>query len=187
MYQEPEPPNESLACFDEEGNVIEPHTRKEVHKEPLKYWHAVVNIWLIDKTGRMVCSLRSKTLSGNPNKWQTYFGGHVKAGTTFKEAAVMELEEEVGLNIAPDKLFLIKAGKWEPSKHFFESYVYPFNDSLDMLKFNDGEIVQAGWFSFDEYNLDRQNNPDKWCNGCSPENQQLIKGWLKNQKNEKAL
>lgn len=187
MYKEPEPPNESLACFDEEGNVIESHTRKEVHQEPLKYWHAVVNVWLIDKIGRMVCSLRSKTLSGNPDKWQTYFGGHVKASNTFKEAAVIELKEEIGLEIDPDKLFLIKTGKWGPSKHFFESYTYPFDDSLDVLKFNDGEIVKADWFSFDEYNLDRQSNPDKWCNGCSPENQQLLKEWLNNQKNEKAL
>jgi 8-oxo-dGTP pyrophosphatase MutT (NUDIX family) len=91
----------------------------------------------------------------------------------------MELEEEIGIKINPDKLFLIKTGKWEPSKHFFESYVYPFNDQLDTLKFNDGEIVKADWFSFDEYNLDKQHNPDKWCNGCSPENQQIINDWLK--------
>lgn len=97
----------------------------------------------------------------------------------------MELGEEIGLKIDPTELFLIKTGKWEPSKHFFESYVYPFNNSLDVLKFNDGEIVQADWFSFDEYNLEIYNNTDKWCNGCSLENQQLIKEWLDNKrKNE---
>jgi len=183
MYKDPEPPNEALACLDEKGNAIESHTREEVHQEPVRYWHAVVNVWLLDKTAQMLCSLRSKTLSGNPNKWQTYFGGHVGFSNTFKEAAVIEMEEEVGLKIDPSKLFLIKAGKWEPSKHFFESYVYPFNDSLDVLKFNDGEIVKANWFSFEKYNLDRQNNPGKWCNGCSPENQKLLKGWLRNYKN----
>lgn len=179
MYNQPEPPNESLACFDEQGKAIEPHTRKEVHQEPLKYWHGVVNIWLINKQGQMACSLRSKTLTGNPDKWQTYFGGHVKAGLTYKEAAAMELDEEIGLKINPAKLFLIKAGKWEPSKHFFESYAYHFDESLDKLNFNDGEIVEAKWVSFEEYNLDSQNNPDKWCNGCSLENQELIKDWLK--------
>jgi len=178
MYKNPEPPNESLACFDEQGGVIAPYPRKEVHREPLRYWHAVVNIWLIDKSGRMACSLRSKTLSGNPNKWQTYFGGHLKADSTFKESAVTELEEEIGLKIDPNKLSLIKTGTWEPSKHFFESYAYPFDESLDILKFNDGEIVECAWFTFEEYTLDRQNNPGKWCNGCSPENQELLKAWL---------
>jgi 8-oxo-dGTP pyrophosphatase MutT (NUDIX family) len=178
MYNEPEPPYELLACFDEEGNSIESHTRQEAHHEPLKYWHAVVNVWLIDKAGRMLCSLRSKTLTGNPNKWQTYFGGHVKAGRTFKEAAITELEEEIGLNIDPAKLVFIKSGKWDPSKHFFKSYIYPFVSPIETLRFSDGEIVEVSWFSFDEYNLDRKNNPDKWCNGCSLENQRLIKGCL---------
>lgn len=178
MYKEPEPPDELLACFDEQGKPTEPHTRQEAHQEPMKYWHAVVNVWLIDKKGRMVCSLRSKKLSGNPNKWQTYFGGHLKADSNYKEAAVMELEEEVGLKIDPAKLFFIKPGKWEPTKHFFESYAYPFDASIETLKFNDGEIVEAAWFSFHEYNLDKQSNPDKWCNPCSLENQQKIKDWL---------
>ena len=179
MYKNPEPPQELLECFDENKNLIEPHTREEVHKEPLKYWHAVVNVWLIDKSGRMVCSLRSKSLSGNPGKWQTYFGGHIQAGVSFKETAVRELEEEIGLNIEPAKLFMVTSGKHVPSKHFFESYVFLFNGNLEDLKFNDGEIDKTALVSFEEYNKDKELNPDKWCNGCNLENQQRIKEWLK--------
>lgn len=179
MYQNSEPSAELLVCFDEQGNSIEPHMRQEVHQKPPAYWHAVVNIWLVNKKGEILCSLRAKTLSGNPDKWQTYFGGHVKAGATYKETAVAELEEEVGLKIDPNKLFFITSGTWEPSKHFSESYAYPFDEPLEALHFNDGEIVEVGWFSFKEYNQDKQENPERWCNGCSPENQKRIMKWLK--------
>ncbi len=175
MYQEPESNDELLVCFDEQGSPIEPHTRREVHAEPLAFWHGVVNVWLIDHRGQLLCSKRSEALSGNPGKWQTYFGGHVKAGKTFQEAAVMELDEEVGLRTNPEKLYLIEKGKYEQSKHFFESYAYFFGGQTDNLKFNDGEITEVKWLDMDEYNLLRKSEPELWCNGCSPENQEKIK------------
>lgn len=178
MYQSPEPPNELLACFDEQGNSIEPQLRKVVHEEPLKFWHGVVNIWLVNKQENLLCTKRSETLSGNPGKWQTYLGGHVKAGKMFKEAAVLELDEEVDLPVNPADLFLAEKGKKKEAKHFFESYAYLFNGSIDELTFNDGEIVEAKWISMDEYNKNREAHSEQWCNSCSAENQEKIKEWL---------
>jgi|SRR3989338_9719096 len=173
-FQNPEPPDEPLACFDEQGNPIESHARKEIHVSPPNYWHAVVNIWLVDKTGRLLCTKRSDTLGGNPGKWQTYLGGHVKAGKTYQEAAVMEMEEEVGFMLDPGKLVLIQTGKHEPSKHFFESYAYPFDGTVSDLKFQDGEITEAKWMTMEEYNKQKEEHPEMWCNGCNPENQEKI-------------
>ena len=178
MYQPPEPPDEMLTCFDEQGNLIEPHTRKDIHEKPLRFWHGVVNIWMVNKRGELLCTKRSENLGGNPGKWQTYLGGHVKEGKSFKEAAVMELDEEVGLEINPDKLFLVEKGKKDEPKHFFESYAYRFDGHLNELKFNDGEIVEAKWLSMDEYNQDKETYPERWCNSCSLESQEIIKMWL---------
>ena len=177
MYQFPENPNELLAYFDERGNPIGPQLRRVVHQKPLKFWHCVVNIWLVNKQGDLLVTKRSEVLSGNPGKWQTYLGGHVKAGISFKETAVSELDEEVGLQINSNDLFLIEKGKREDSKHFFESYVYIFNQLIDDLRFNDREIGESKWMTMDEYYSDRESHPERWCNNCCPENQKKIKEW----------
>lgn len=180
MYQNPEPNHEMLECFNEQGNTIEPYTRKEVHTEPLRYWHGVVNIWLVNQKLQLLCSKRSETLSGNPGKWQTYFGGHVKAGITFKQAAVLELDEEVGLQIKDSRLCLIEKGAQAPSRHFYESYAYLFEDNIIDLKFNDGEITEVKWIDMKKYWELKQLCPDSWCNSCDPEKQRKIQRCVKN-------
>jgi len=175
MYQNPEPNDEMLECFDELGNIIESHTRQEIHGDLVKYWHGVVNIWLVNNQRQLLCSKRSETLKGNPGKWQTYFGGHVKNGATFKEAAIMELDEEVGLQVDEARLYLIDKGKNESSKHFYESYMYPFNGEVTDLNFNDGEITEVKWLSMEDYWQQKTTNPDNWCNNCSPGSQEKIK------------
>ncbi len=57
-----EPSDELLECFDDEG-----------------LWHGIASVWLFNSKGEILCSKRSDVLSGNPGKWQTCFGGHVKA------------------------------------------------------------------------------------------------------------
>ncbi|MBI2038228.1 MAG: WecB/TagA/CpsF family glycosyltransferase [Candidatus Magasanikbacteria bacterium] len=174
----PENPQELLECFDEQGVIIEPHTRTEVHAKPLQYWHGVVNVWLVNSAGELLCSKRAENLSGNPGKWQTYFGGHIKAGKSFKENAVLELNEEAGVEIDQNNLFLIAKGTNDADKHYFESYAYLFNGSVNDLKFNDGEVTEARWYTMGNYWAERNKNLENWCNGCKPENQELIKNWL---------
>ena len=167
----PEPPDELLDCFDEQGKLIGTFTRKDVHVSPPLYWHRVVNIWLVNQKNEILCSKRSETLSGNPGKWQTYFGGHLQAGNSFKE--------EVGLLIDPQNLFFVAPGMWEPSKHFSENYIYPFSGKDEDLRFPDGEITEVKWFTIEEYLKDREENPDKWCNGISPANQEKIQEYFR--------
>ncbi|MDP3900214.1 MAG: NUDIX domain-containing protein [bacterium] len=179
MYKNPEPSDEILECFDEQGNIINSHTRGEIHTEPPCYWHGVVNVWIVNSQLQLLCSKRSEALSGNPGKWQTYFGGHVKAGKTFKEAASLELDEEIGIQVQNSKPHLIDTGKNTPSRHFFESYVYLFEGDVADLKFNDGEITEAKWFDMEEYWKQKQRNPNSWCNSCSLENQKKIREYIK--------
>lgn len=172
---------ELLQIYDESGNVIEPLPRSVVHERPVKHWHGVVNVWLVNKAGHLMVSLRSKSVSGNPGKWQTYFGGHVPAGKSHLETVAKELSEEVGLNIDLMKINLIDKGKAENEDHlhFYESYAYLFNGNPGDLKFTDGEVVEAKWMSMDEYEQALTEQPEQWCNGCNKKNQELIKEWLK--------
>ena len=73
--------DELLECFDLQGNPIERKSRQEIHTKPYIIWHGVSNIWVLNNLGSTLCSKRAETVSGNPGKWQTYFGGHAKAGS----------------------------------------------------------------------------------------------------------
>ncbi len=170
---------ELLQCFDEFGHPSEAQPRTETKAHPDKYFCGVVNIWLVNDQAQLLCSKRSDWVSGNPNKWQTYFGGHVAAGMSFKETAVKELEEEIGLRIDENDLFFVAKGKDETHRQFFESYALRFNKSPADLKFTDDEVVEARWMDINTYWNEKELNPDGWCNNCRPERQAVIKDWIK--------
>lgn len=161
--------DELLLCFDEQGNPIAPQPRGVVHEKPYRIWHAITNIWVLNNKGKILCTRRASHVSGNPGKWQTYVGGHVKADSTFSETARRELVEEIGLKISKDNLKLVEKGRREDNMHIYESYTVLFNGDLPQLNFSDGEVSEARWFSFEEYQKSKTENPDRWCNGMQPE------------------
>jgi isopentenyldiphosphate isomerase len=166
--------NEDLTIFSEDGNIIGSKNRGEVHTEPLQYWHGVTQIWVFNKEHQLLCSKRSATVEGNPNKWQTYVGGHVKAGDSFEETAIKEINEEIGIDLNKDRLIFIDESKYEPAKHISKAYLVIFNLDTDKIIFNDGEISEIKWISIEEYNFLWQKNPDEWCNTLNQKKQDLI-------------
>jgi 8-oxo-dGTP pyrophosphatase MutT (NUDIX family) len=174
-----EPSEELLQCYDEAGNPTDVKTRGEIKKNPGKYWCGVTNIWFVNDNTELLCSKRSEGLSGNPGKWQTYFGGHVPAGMGFRETALKELEEEVGLRFKDQDLFLVHRGRDDVNKKFFESYAVRFNGQPSDLSFTDGEVTEAKWMTLNEYVADQAQHPELWCNGCRPERQEVIREWAK--------
>lgn len=145
-----EPSDELLECFDNNGQ-----------------WHGVASVWLLNSKGEILCSKRSNALSGNPGKWQTYFGGHVKADNNFLQTAQRELQEEVGLNLPTDNFKLVDSGKRQDVMHIYEMYAVLFDDDLSKLNFTDGEVVEVKWLTFDDCLSDKNLTPDKWCNSIS--------------------
>ncbi len=167
-----EPSDELLECFDDNSDAIQPKNRQEIHVTPLSIWHGVASVWLLNSKGEnskgeILCSKRSDTLSGNPGKWQTYFGGHVKSGDDFLQTAQRELQEEVGLSLPTDNFKLVDSGKRQDVMHIYEMYAVLFNDDLSKLNFTDGEVVEIKWLTFDDYLSDKNLNPDKGCNSIS--------------------
>jgi len=159
--------NELLECFDDNGNAIQPKNRQKIHTMPPSVWHGVASVWLFNSKGKILCSKRSDKLSGNPGKWQTYFGGHVKADNNFLQTAQRELEEEVELDLPSDNFKLVDSGKRQDVMHIYKMYAVLFEDDLSKLKFTDGEVVETKWLAFDDYLSDRNSSPNKWCNSIN--------------------
>jgi len=160
---------EMFACFDDSGKPIESHSRKEAHTQPLRFWHAVTNIWVINSKGMVLCTHRSSENEGNPNKWQTYAGGHVKDGDSFEETAIKELDEELGLNSKDGKLIFFKQTKREDGKHITAMFAFFWNGNPEDINMRDGEIDDAKWISFDEYIAEKNLHSEQWCNSINPE------------------
>lgn len=80
---------------DPTGEVKE---RSAVHRDG--DWHGTAHIWLVRRReGRIELLLqkRSRTKESFPGCYDTSCAGHLSAGDTFLEAALRELEEELGL------------------------------------------------------------------------------------------
>lgn len=173
-----EPSQELLQCFDEHGNPTETHARADVKVMPPRWWYATSKVWLVNDRAHLMCSKRAEGLSGNPGKWQTYFGGHVAAGLSITESAKRELEEEAGVSRPLEDFYFIDRGRDDVKKVHYEFYAVRFNGQPSDLHFSDNEVAEARWMSMEEYWSDQEKNPERWCNGCTLERQQIIRDWL---------
>ena len=59
--------------------------------------HRIAHILVFDDRERMLLQMRSKTKFFCPNHWVTSAGGHVSSGEDYKQGALRELEEELGI------------------------------------------------------------------------------------------
>jgi len=139
-------------------------SRSEAHDKGL--WHRTVHVYFYRvKNGNieLLAHLRSRDKDANPHKWDTRFGGHIKAGQTAEEAAVSETQEEVGIAIKEEDL--LDGGWWsknEEGRHFSRNFFYQFNGDIDDLHFDDGEVEQVKWMTAPHIEKEIFNNSDKW-------------------------
>lgn len=153
---------EMFDIYDENNNptgITKP--RDQVHKE-LKDWHRATHIWIINDQKQVLCQQRSMSKDSNPGKWQSFFGGHLKAGETYEQNALNELGEELGLDINKDDLKPVHILKSDKAKHFGQVYAYRWNGEVSDVKFNDGEVEQVKWMTFEE--IQEMMDNEKFCN-----------------------
>lgn len=172
------PQEEILQCFDENKNPTEGRPRSVVKAKPNQYWYGIVCIWLVNKTGQILCSKRALHLGTNPGKWASYIGGHVAENQTFKQTAVKELGEEVGISINEEDLFLIEEVKKSEEKVFVERFAVLCNEPTINLVYTDREVSEVRWMNISDYWKEQETNPDMWCMQCRPHHQKLIREWL---------
>ena len=100
---------EYVPIVDEEGNVIGKQTRKDAHLKGLR--HPVVRVLIKLPNNKFVFQRRSMSKEVNPGLITYSVGGHVQAGQTPDEAAVVELKEETGIEVPLEQLVFLGKGK----------------------------------------------------------------------------
>ncbi len=165
---------ELLQCFDDSGNPTETRPRSEVKQQPPRFWYGVARVWVVNNQGEILVSKRSDKMDVAGGKWSTWFGGHVGAGETIKEAAQRELREEAGLNLPLEEFFFVDKGRNEVKKVFFENYAVRFNGTPTDLKVQDDEVTEVKWMPMHNCQADAAANTECWANCILKEQGELV-------------
>lgn len=145
--------------------------RKEVHAT-MQDWHRATHIWIINDDGKVLCQQRSPAKDVNPGKWQSFFGGHLKAGQTYLSNAIEELSEELGLSVQSAELVPVRILKSNQAKHFGQVFILQWNGDIEHLRFKDNEVATVRWMALDE--IKTQIKEGFFCNNIDPE----VEKWI---------
>ena len=108
-------PEEIFDVVDADDNVIGQATRSEVHAQNLL--HRAVNIFVFNTNGQLLLQKRSATKDQFPLCYTSSASGHLDAGETYEQAAVRELDEELGLKCPLEYLVKLPASAETAYEH----------------------------------------------------------------------
>lgn len=131
--------------------------RAQVHADG--DWHRSVHVWILDVRRRqLLVQLRAKDKDSYPDCWDVSCAGHLTAGDSSVDAALRELEEELGLRMErKDLVFFgslaisvsLKGGTFLDNEHS-DIYLVTRPVELSALRFADGEVQEAKYMDVDE-------------------------------------
>lgn len=96
--------DELIDIVDKNGNYTgKTCLKSEAHK--FGYFHPTVHIWIYTANQKILLQKRALTKKVFPGLWDISVAGHVGAGEIIEEAAIREVQEEIGFKILPEKLY----------------------------------------------------------------------------------
>lgn len=140
--------DELIFVVDEQNNPVESKPRSKVHQNGL--WHRVSHIWVTNSQKQVLCQRRSLLKDTSPGKWEAFFGGHLAPGTEYLDGAVLELNEELGLEITKQDLKQILIFKDEIRKEFQGVFLLIWDGEIEKINFEEAEIDQLKWVNLGE-------------------------------------
>ncbi len=104
--------SELLEVFSPDGRMLGLRRRGEIHGDPALI-HRAVHVVVRDAAGRIYLQKRSRNKRIQPGRWDTSVGGHVDPGESYRQAALRELHEELGVALAdPETLEELHRYTW---------------------------------------------------------------------------
>jgi len=118
---------------------------------PLKEgeYHLVVHGWVINDKGEILLCQRAPHKK-HPLMWECS-GGSVIAGENSIQGMIRELEEEIGLIANEKDAILLYTEARDDFHDICDVWLFRYNVSIDNLKFNDGEVIDAKWVTKEEF------------------------------------
>ena len=148
---------ELLDIVDENDNVIGQKERDACLKE--KLLHRAIHVFVFNSKGDLLLQKRSSQKKTYPGLWTSSCSGHVSSKQTYEEAAVRELKEELGINVASleevEKFKDLNPIDMEIAKLFKVFHEGPFDFSKDEV--NEVKFVPLG-----KLKEDMKKSPEKY-------------------------
>ena len=155
--------DELLDVVNDDDIVTGHEMRSKVHQRGLQ--HRGVHVFLLTHDGRLLIQKRSKDRAQYPSAWDCSVSEHVKAGESYRDAAIRGLKEEMGvseieieaivkfkMNYGPNdnEISTLYRGIVDPAKVTFdpveiEKIEYLNADELQQA-LNEAKDVFCGWF-----------------------------------------
>lgn len=137
---------EIFDIVDEDDRIIDQASRDQVHGNP-SLIHRVVHILVFNSQNELYLQKRAMNKDVQPGKWDTSVGGHVDKGESYRDAAVRELEEELGITGAHLKSLY----KYRLRNDYESEYVSSYHCVWDgAIKINVDEIEEGRFWRLDE-------------------------------------
>ncbi len=139
-------PTEIFDIVDENDKVIGQAPRSECHGNPALI-HRVAHVMVFNPAGELLLQKRADSKDIQPGKWDTSVGGHLDPGEDYRQAAVREMQEELGIENVP-LTFLYKSQiRNDIESENVATYMTIFDGEVS---FAPDEISQVKFWSADE-------------------------------------
>jgi len=154
---------EMFVVVDENDNVIDTATRKECHSNN-KIIHRGIHVFILNDKNEVLVPLRSKTKDACPNTLDYSTAGHVSPGETYKQTAIRETQEELGIEINENEL--IEIGKLpftvENQSEIVVVFVVKMDIPIKDIKFDKTEVQKVEYYSVEKLKKMLEENEKKF-------------------------
>lgn len=143
--------DERIDIWDEHGNPTGRTAMKsEAHRQG--WWHPTVHVWCYQPNGKVLLQQRDPSKETFPGLWDVSVAGHMETGESPGNAAVREIEEEIGLRVEVKNLESIGVFPEEHlhpqgmiDREFHHCYLLEITAPLSDLKPQVGEVAGLKW------------------------------------------
>jgi len=118
-------------------------------------YHLVVEIGIINLRGELLITKRHPAKSYYPLFWETS-GGSALAGETSLQGALREVREEIGIELNPQKGFILASRKSKTA--FFEQWIFEQEINLADTRLQDGEVCDIQYVNYHQLRKLQENN-----------------------------
>lgn len=135
---------EMFPIVNKKDEIVDHTTREICHAKCLR--HRVVHIFIFNTHGEILVQQRSSDKDEYPGYYEASVSGHVLKEESYEQAAIREIEEELGMVIKLEELqerckFEVKFDQ----EHYFAQLFVLFTKKKPEI--NDGEVGSMEWMS----------------------------------------